>query len=238
MIPSWGKPDVYIKKIGTSLYYHLYTPINNTCKLTPTKGTKQEAKIEGGEVEAVRYGKNTYLFELEILQGNEDGSARTLPFEHFDGKVVGEWEIIVIPENPEVEGPKLDRTILSIEDSFDAENGAKWKISADVLKPTTGNSVKWQRNAIPTDKREPGDYITLTSFSIESTKSVAKDAVAAIKPTFVPSTATPVVTWSSANSSVATVDEFGHVTGVKAGSTKITATAQGKSSECTVTVTA
>ena len=42
------------------------TPVENSTKLTPTKGAKKEAKIEGGENEAVKYAANTYTFEFEI----------------------------------------------------------------------------------------------------------------------------------------------------------------------------
>lgn len=46
------------------------------------------------------------------------------------------------------------------------------------------------------------------------------------------------VTWKTSNSSVATVDSNGKVTGVKAGTTKITVAVGGKKAVCTVTVKA
>ena len=52
-----------------------------------------------------------------------------------------------------------------------------------------------------------------------------------------PSNATnKTVSWSSSNTSVATVDGSGKVTGIAAGSATITATAGGKSATCAVTV--
>lgn len=54
-----------------------------------------------------------------------------------------------------------------------------------------------------------------------------------------PSSATnQLVSWSSSNTSVATVDNAGHVTGIKAGTAVITATTKdgGKTATCTVTV--
>jgi len=44
------------------------------------------------------------------------------------------------------------------------------------------------------------------------------------------------ITYASANSAIATVDEHGVVTGVAAGSTQITATSEGKSGSVTLTV--
>ncbi len=58
-----------------------------------------------------------------------------------------------------------------------------------------------------------------------------------LQATVAPSDATDKrVTWSSSNSSVATVSESGTVTAVKEGTAEVTATAGGKSAKCTVTV--
>ena len=44
------------------------------------------------------------------------------------------------------------------------------------------------------------------------------------------------VTWKSSKKSIATIDEYGKVTGIKPGETTITANADGSSAVCTVTV--
>ena len=46
------------------------------------------------------------------------------------------------PEDPTVEGIVIDRSVMSMEETFDTENGKKWKYTFDVLKPSTGNQVK------------------------------------------------------------------------------------------------
>ena len=59
-----------------------------------------------------------------------------------------------------------------------------------------------------------------------------------LEATVSPETADPEVTWSSADATIATVDEFGEVTALKAGSTKIKATSAdgNKYKECALTV--
>ena len=60
---------------------------------------------------------------------------------------------------------------------------------------------------------------------------------ASLSATVTPEGADPTVTWESNNPAVATVDANGKVTGVKAGTATVTATAGGKAASVTVTVT-
>ena len=68
---SWGKCKIWIGKLGDSdtppsSWTEVPTPVENSTVLTGTKGDKTEAKVEGGEVEAVKYGKNTYTLTFNI----------------------------------------------------------------------------------------------------------------------------------------------------------------------------
>lgn len=140
---SWGKPTIKIGKLGANgaaptTLTDIPTPVENSTKLTPTKGTKKEAKIEGGENEAVKYAANTYVFEFEIRAGK----GRTKPVEDVDGVIAGEYAVKLQPEDPTVEGIVIDRSTMSMEETFDTENGKKWKYTFDVLKPKAGNQVK------------------------------------------------------------------------------------------------
>lgn len=150
---AWGKCKLWVSKLenGEPKSWKLWpTPVEDSLNLTPTKGDKKEAKIEGGEVEAVKYNKNTYLLELEIRQGNEDGTPRQKPVEDEDGVVNGEYAMKLQPENAEVEGPCFDRCVISCEDSLNMSDGGRWKYTFDALKPKTGNTVKWQKVTDPT----------------------------------------------------------------------------------------
>lgn len=140
---SWGKPVIKIGKLGDggkapTSWIDIPAPVENSTKLTPTKGAKKEAKIEGGENEAVKYAANTYTFEFELRAGK----GRAKPVEDIDGIISGEYAVKLQPEDPTVEGIVIDRSVMSMEETFDTENGKKWKYTFDVLKPSTGNQVK------------------------------------------------------------------------------------------------
>ncbi len=152
---AWGKNKHWLRKLSketnnTNPWIPLFTPVEGTLQLNPTKGQKQEAKIEGGEMEAIKYAKNTQQVVFEIRQGNEDGTPRKKPVDDIDGVVAGEYEYLCQPENPEVEGIKVDRCVVSCEDSLNMTDGGRWKYTIDVLKPKTGNSVKWEVIEDPT----------------------------------------------------------------------------------------
>lgn len=140
---SWGLPAIEISKLGanglTTTWTRLpFDPVENSTKLTPTKGSKIEAKVEGGENEAVKYKKNTYTLEFEVRAAK----GRSKPIEDADGVINEEYAVRLIPEDPTVEGILIERSQPSAEETFDAENGKKWKYTFDVLKPATGNQVK------------------------------------------------------------------------------------------------
>lgn len=91
---SWGKCTIKIGKLQSSgeapsSWIDIPTPVENSTKLTPTKGAKKEAKIEGGENEAVKYAANTYTFEFEIRAGK----GRRKPVEDTDGVITGEYAV-------------------------------------------------------------------------------------------------------------------------------------------------
>lgn len=141
---SWGKPTIEFGKCGangaapTTWTKLAFDPVENSTKLTPTKGEKKEAKVEGGENEAVKYAKNTYVFEFEVRAAK----GRTKPIMDADGVVEGEYAIRLTPEDAMVEGILIDKATVSVEETFDTAEGKKWKYTFDVLKPAEGNQVK------------------------------------------------------------------------------------------------
>ena len=102
----------------------------------------------------------------------------------------------------------------------------------------SGNNLKDVYGYILVDNLVPD--VALESISLPKTKTVELGKTLTLEVTFNPTTATnKIVTWSSSDESVATVDNNGKITPKKVGSTIITVTSQdgSKKATCTVTVT-
>lgn len=102
----------------------------------------------------------------------------------------------------------------------------------------SGNNLKDVYGYILVDNLVPD--VALESISLPKTKTVELGKTLTLTVTFNPTTATnKIVTWSSSDESVATVDNNGKITPKKVGSTIITVTSQdgSKKATCTVTVT-
>ena len=89
------------------------------------------------------------------------------------------------------------------------------------------------------------DYIMSVKIPVASVElsqteiTLEVDGTATLTATVTPDNATnKTVTWESDKTNIATVDNTGKVTAIAQGTAKITATADGKSADCTVTVTA
>ena len=139
---SWGKPTIEIAPIGTGgtpgTFTALPTPVQDSTKLTIAKGTKLEAPLEGGELADVRYDKNKYTLELELYRTK----GLTKPIVDDDGIVAAEYAVRLTPEDPTNEGFIIDRASVSVEDTWDAKIGYKWKYTFEALKPQTGTLLK------------------------------------------------------------------------------------------------
>lgn len=140
---SWGKVKLALGKRGANnanptRWDVIDYIVEGTTALNVSKGEKKEAKIEGGEVEAVRYSANSYelVFDVRLAPG------RTLPFVDADGLVTGEWVIVLQPEDPTALGYQFDNCVLSTEDSFSSDGGMILKVTASIVKPATGTAVK------------------------------------------------------------------------------------------------
>lgn len=145
---AWGKPKIRITELDptTGQPAEGATPIIITdivagsTQLTTTKGTVREAPLEGGGFADKAYNRNTYALEFELYASK----GKTKPVEDVDGVVSGQYKIELQPEDPTVEGIVINKSILSVEDTYSAEIGTKWKYTADVLAPETGSSISFE----------------------------------------------------------------------------------------------
>lgn len=171
---QWGKPKLFIKDLGTSnaKWKLLPTPIQDSTQLTPTKGDKMEAPIEGGENEAVKYKHNKY----ELAYGIRKAKGRKPPVPATDGVVKNEYAVLLQPEDETTNGFYIERTAVSYEDPFNANDGGVWNVVHDALAPNSGNTVKW--GVVTTATTGEGAQATKTVAFTEDEDMVADDATA------------------------------------------------------------
>lgn len=137
---AWGKCRLLAKDLDTpgAKWFEFPTPVENSTVLNTTKGDKQEAKVEGGENEDVRYSKSTYTLEAGIRAAK----GRKKPIKDSDGIVDHNYEIAVQPEDPEATGIHIPKAKVSVEDTWATEEGGIWNYAFDALKNDTTTQVE------------------------------------------------------------------------------------------------
>lgn len=142
---SWGKCEIVATPIADTgatpqSAVTFPTPIDGTTNLTTTQGDKQEAKIEGGQVVAVRYNANTYELTFDIRLHSTQTS---LPIDGVDGVIPGEFTVTVKPlDNATVApGVTIARASGNVQVSYTAEEGVKATYTFSSLLPASGNQV-------------------------------------------------------------------------------------------------
>ena len=129
---GWGKCKVFIKDLDSpgASWEELPTPVENSTTLETTKGDKQEAKVEGGENEDVRYAKSTYVLNLGIRAAK----GRKKPIKDEDSIVAHNYAVAVQPEDPAAVGVYIPKSKPSVEDTWSTEEGGIWNYAFDALK--------------------------------------------------------------------------------------------------------
>jgi hypothetical protein len=138
---SWGKPKIEIAPVTNGTigeYTELPTPVQDSTKLTTEKGSKLEAPLEGGTLADVRYDKNKYTCEFELYKTK----GLTKPIPDDDGIIETEYSIRLTPEDPTNEGWLMKRASVSVEDTWAANIGHKWKYTFEALKPDQGKLLE------------------------------------------------------------------------------------------------
>lgn len=143
---SWGKPKIFVKGLGTAdnKWRELPTPAEGTTELQTEKGEKTEARVEGGDNEDVRYNKNNYALVFNVRKG----VGREAPIKDDEGLVADNYSVALQPEDPAAPGFIIDKSEVSVEDTFTAADGAVWAYTFDALKPASGKKVKWGTIAV------------------------------------------------------------------------------------------
>lgn len=134
-ILSWGASDIWARKYnGTSKgtnWVKFDAAVEGSVQLETTEGDKTEAKVEGGENEAVRRSRNTYSLSLQ----ERVGAAFTYKIPDVDGIVDGEWEVLLKPtENSTAPALYIPKATASTSDSYTSADGTIHTTRFDALK--------------------------------------------------------------------------------------------------------
>lgn len=141
---NWGKPKLEIAPYvngalpASPVWETLPESKEGTTKLTTTKGTKTEAKDEGGDIIDTRYTKNSYSFETEIFVKRDDDK----PIVDADGVITTNYAFRLTPEDDTLDGYLMEKCSVSVEELWSAADGSTLKYTFDGLKPATGNTLK------------------------------------------------------------------------------------------------
>lgn len=141
---SWGKPKIETTPVTngapevSAKWNELPTPKEDSTQLNTTKGAEKTATEEGGDVVDVRYAKNTYELVMEIFVKKGE----TRPFEDEDGLITGEHAVRVTPEDETCEGILIERSKVTVEETYTAADGKMLKYTFKALKPKQGKTLK------------------------------------------------------------------------------------------------
>lgn len=137
---GWGKCRLFVKDIDDedAKWIEFPTPVENSTTLETTKGDKQEAKVEGGENEDVRYAKSTYVLNANIRAAK----GRKKPIKDSDGIIDHNYSVAVQPEDPAAIGIYIPKAKPSVEDTWSTEEGGIWNFAFDALKNENTTQVQ------------------------------------------------------------------------------------------------
>ena len=181
----------------------------------------------------------TATYEIKILQPVTSITVTPTTFELFVGDVIEIGKDLVIkvePADADYSGFKYTAStpgIISV--SQGKITGAKAGTVTLTITPVKANPKNLKAECKITVKAR----VEGVSIQGGNTRTIQVKKTVQLKATVTPSNANQEVTWSSSDSKIATVDEKGLVTGVKAGTVDITATSKENSSlkaTCKVTV--
>lgn len=136
---SWGKPTVEFKKSSdtSSTWTPFEEIVEDTSALEVTEGELIQATEEGGGVVDSRRKRNQYKFSLELFVKKGD----TRPIADVDGVISDNYAIRLTPEDDTCEGFILDKTNVSVSESWTAKDGKRLRYTFDGIKPDDKTAI-------------------------------------------------------------------------------------------------
>jgi hypothetical protein len=139
---SWGKPTIEIAPLGAGdvpgAWLAIDTPKLDSSQLNTEAGNKTEALEEGGGVVDTKYDKSKYTFKCQLFAKKE----AVKPIVDEDGRVLQNYAVRLIPEDPTLEGWIMERTSVSVVETWSSADGKLWEYTFEGLVPLNGNILK------------------------------------------------------------------------------------------------
>lgn len=150
---GWGKCTIFFgawsedgKTPPASLTKMDATPAQDSTVLSVTKGSKTEAKVEGGANEDVKYDVNNYTLTFRIRAAKN----RQKPIADINGIVKANYAVAVQPEDENVDGFEMNCARVSVADGFSTSEGGYWEYTFDALipegkDPKKDKMIEWKK---------------------------------------------------------------------------------------------
>ena len=142
---SWGGPTIEFAELDQdgnipegAAWKKMPEIKNGTAQLNTEDGEKVEATDEDGNVVDTRTAKSKYTLGFQIFV--KKGDKR--PIEDEDGVIVSNYAVRLTPKDPKTEGFKMDKTSVSVNETWSAADGKLLKYSFAGLKPKEGKICK------------------------------------------------------------------------------------------------
>lgn len=136
---SWGKPTVEFKKTSdaSGTWTAFGEIVEDSSALEVTEGELIQATEEGGGVVDARRKRNQYKFSFELFV--KKGDER--PIADVDGVIADNYSVRLTPEDDECEGFLLDKTNVTVTESWTAANGKRLRYTFDGIKPDDKSAI-------------------------------------------------------------------------------------------------
>lgn len=140
---AWGEPTVeWCKLVADEVPANaVWAPFKHikdkTAVLTPTKGTKQQAKTEGGKTLDSMYDANEYSFALELYQANGEEK----PFVDVNGVIDDHYAIRLTPKDRKLPGFIMEKCAVQVGDKYSSSDGKTWEYTFEGLTPKDGTAI-------------------------------------------------------------------------------------------------
>ncbi len=237
-----NKPSLSLKVKGTDTLKATIIPSNATNKTITwsSNNTKIATVDKNGKVTAVSKGTATITAKAhngvaatcKVTVTNSGTPTTTYKVTlNPNGGSVSQKSINVVAGQKVGKLPTPTRSGYTFKGWFTKQSGGDKVTSSTVIKSNITIYAQWNKTSTT---------VAVTSITLDKNSLNLKEKETyTLKVTIIPSSATDkTITWSSSNTSVATIDKNGKVTGVKAGTATITAKSNnGKAATCKVTVT-